>query len=75
MSARGRPHARRRQRPRLLRPLLLAAAFAAVFALGVAFGQVTSSDPEPGPAVTTVRTVLPLAAETVTVTTTAPAEP
>jgi hypothetical protein len=46
--------------------------------LGVALGQVIASDSEPdGSPLTTVRTVVPVAAtrETVTVTTTVPGEP
>jgi hypothetical protein len=42
-------------------------AFGVVFALGVALGQVTTSDAKPGAAQTRVRTVVPVG-ETVTVT-------
>lgn len=71
LSTRRRPP-RRRRRP-WLRPLLLLAGAIVVFVLGLALGQVTSAEPdENGPAVTTVRTVVPVgrAPETVTVTTT-----
>lgn len=63
-----RPH---RRRP-LVRAFLMTVAFGVVFALGVALGQVTSSDAKPGATQTRVRTVVPVAAtrETVTVTTT-----
>jgi hypothetical protein len=59
-------------RRRLLRVVLVTVAFGVVFALGVALGQATKSSPASGPAVTRIRTVLPLPATrtTVTVTTT-----
>lgn len=66
-----------RRRP-WLRPLGFALALLLVFVLGLAVGQVTATDPEPeGPALTTIRTVVPVGAtrETVTVTTTGPDTP
>jgi ferric-dicitrate binding protein FerR (iron transport regulator) len=62
----------RRRRP-LLRALLVTAAFAIVFALGIALGQTIATDPAPKGATTQTRTIVPVAAtkEIVTVTTTA----
>jgi hypothetical protein len=72
--------ARDRRRRRGWSPLklvLLAAGVVVIFALGVALGQATGSDVEPGPSRTTVRTIVPVAAtrETVTVTTTLTVQP
>jgi hypothetical protein len=60
-----------------VRALLLAVVATAVFLLGVALGQVTEPTPASGPAKTTVRTIVPVAATrvTVTVTTTVTTEP
>ena len=66
----------RRWRP-LLRALVLALLAAGIFALGVAVGQATESNPKPGPAETRVRTIVPVPVThaTVTVTTTVTGEP
>lgn len=65
-SPRGRP---RRRRP-VLRALLVTAGLVAAFGLGVALGQALETDSTPETAVTRTRTLVPIASETVTVTTT-----
>jgi hypothetical protein len=51
---------RRRRRRRWPRVLLLSFLVAAVFALGVAFGQALHDNPKPGGTQTLVRTLKPL---------------
>ena len=63
-------------RRRILRVGALVLLLAAVFAIGVAFGQALDDGPEPGGTVTTVRTLTPRPQDpplrTVTVTVTQP---
>lgn len=57
------PRRRRRVWPRAL---AAAVAVAAVFLAGYGLGRAIDDNPEPGPAVTTIRTVRPLPAVTTT---------
>jgi hypothetical protein len=73
---RSRGDTRRRGRRRWPRRLALAIVLAAVFVVGIAFGQALDDAPEPDGATTSVRTLTPLPqdppARTVTVTVTVP---
>jgi hypothetical protein len=66
----------RGRRPRVVRAVLLVAAAALVFLLGIAFARTLDERPKPGGMVTDVRTLTPLPQEpparTVTVTVTSP---
>jgi hypothetical protein len=74
-SGQNRGHKRPRRR-RFVRLLALVLGLAAVFVVGVAFGQALDDAPEPGGVTTSVRTLTPLPQEpparTVTVTVTQP---
>lgn len=67
---------RSRRRESVLRTLLVALALTLAFLLGIAFARTLDERPEPGGAVTRVRTLTPLPqqppARTVTVTVTQP---
>ena len=69
-------HPTRSDRRRVLRLAALVLLLAAVFVIGVAFGQALDDGPEPGGTVTTVRTLTPRPQDppmkTVTVTVTQP---